>query len=138
MVLRVNETDGYLEQLLKLVPAEAVAAYVVLLGLVPPDEPLKYWGSFAVGLILVVIIRYFWTEIGNEKSTDISVVIISVIAYIIWVYNMDGPFKVYNLYDPWLGAVLLIVFTMIAPKIFVKFGIPFRTKYATWRKTSHS
>jgi len=133
MVLRINETDSYLEQLLKLVPAEAIGAYTVLLGLVPPEEPLQYWIPFVVGLGLVVAIRCLKTETVPERVTDISVVIISVVAYLVWVYNMDGLFKAYNWYNPLVAASFLILVTVLAPLIYGKYGKPLNRKYANLR-----
>ena len=131
--LKINDTDSYLEQLLKLVPAEAVGAYTILLGLVPPDELWKYWVPFLVGLVLVVGIRCLKTETVPERVTDVSMVIISVFAYLVWVYNMDGLFKVNNWYDPLVAASLLILVTVLAPLIYARYGKPLNRRYANLR-----
>jgi hypothetical protein len=136
MVLKINDTDSYLEQLLKLVPAEAIGAYTVLLGLVPPEDPMQYWVPFVVGLVLVVGIRCLKAETVTYGVTDISVVIISVAAYLVWVYNIEGLFRVYNWYNPLAAASLLIIVTVLGPLVYDKVGIPLNKRYAGLRGKS--
>jgi hypothetical protein len=123
-LVRVNETDGYVDKLVKLVPAEAVSAYTALIAIATDSGSAgeAAWAFFiALGILLVARIfgsinfpegkRVSWTEI------DWIMVSISIISLALWAYTIggstSGPFKGY--YTLFWGTALIILFTFLAP-----------------------
>ena len=113
--------DSYIEKLVKLIPAEVVAIYLTGLGLIPAQLPdsqkiiLPVW--VLVCFLLVILVR---THITKDQNTppDWRIVSFSAFAFIIWSYSMGGPWQVYNLYLPYLGSLLVLVWTFLAPYLY--------------------
>ncbi len=110
----------YLERLMKMMPAEALSLYLVGAGIIPPDAPrgvLLGWFIFCLGA--VVALRVWGT---SDKAEHLPVdwvhVVISAVAFIIWVYTMGGPFKLYGIYVEYLGSLLVLGWTFFVPLIY--------------------
>jgi hypothetical protein len=101
--------DGYPSRLLKYVPAEVVTLFVALDALVrpPADVPLAvYWGVFL--FCLVGTYFYLWRVAKVRKQTQL---LISTVAFAVWVFALGGPFAQLDWYAPVYGALLLPIFT---------------------------
>jgi len=108
--------SSYLDRLLKMIPAEVISLYLVGSGLIPGDQStvLVIWGLIC--LAGVVVIRAYGTaDVQNALPTDWVHVAISSIAFVIWVYSMGGPFRVYDLYQSTLGSLLVLAWTFFVP-----------------------
>ncbi len=113
--------DSYIDKLVKLIPAEAVALYLTGLGLIPAQLPdnqkiiLPVW--VLVCFILVIVVR---THITKDPATPPNwrIVSFSAVAFIIWSYSMGGPWQAYNLYLPYLGSLLVLLWTFLAPYLY--------------------
>jgi len=106
--------DGYFDRLFKYIPAELVAGYIFVLGVVNQlsdagEVGLFQWLLFIIFCILTPL--YLWRV---QKVLKIQQHIISVLSFIIWVFAVGGPFALCAWYDPVYGAILLPVFTLIA------------------------
>ena len=122
-LLRVNETDGYVDKLAKLVPADALTAYLAFIS-AAGDNTAYIWVSFFAAWAVLLFIRIYGAKNSQQekltfKKVDKVLLIISSAAFIIWVYTIgadkSGPLK--DFYSPFVGTVLLVVFTLIAPYI---------------------
>jgi hypothetical protein len=40
--------------------------------------------------------------------------ILSTVAFVVWAYNLGGVFEVFRVYVPWLGSILLVVFSLVS------------------------
>jgi hypothetical protein len=111
-----TQIQSYTERLVKLIPAEVVALYLVGLGVIPQNAklPIVVWAI--VCLVLVVLVR---TKATGDRINSISpqwgAVVVSTISFIIWVYNMPGPFQVYQVAIPYVGSLAVLVWTFIVP-----------------------
>ncbi len=118
----VGEDDGlksYLDRLLKLIPAEVLSLYLVGIGIIPKDKatPLIVWGFFC--LIAVGIVKAYGTsDSARGIKADMIHVTLSMIAFVIWMYSMGGPFAYYNLYESYIGSLLILAFTFIVPYLY--------------------
>jgi hypothetical protein len=111
-----EELKGYVDRLLKMIPGEGVGAYVVGSGLIPTGQRLVLviWTVFC--LIGVILIKAFGTaDERNNLPPDWVHVSISAIAFVIWVYTLGGPFSLFNLYEPFIGSLLVIGWTYFLP-----------------------
>ena len=116
--------DDYRTRILKLIPAEVVAAYLTIKGLMDTATAQNnefafylYWGVFAVLLVLTPV---FYVKV--EKVNSLRQNVITTLAFVVWVFSIGGPFD--SLFqDPanknLLASVLLILFTLVAPQFFL-------------------
>lgn len=74
------------DQLIALVPAEAIALYVVLIGLLAKEEEVWRWVSFGVVFIFTVgwILISYWEKGGARDRVPWLEVIVGVVAYVTW------------------------------------------------------
>lgn len=116
----VTQQSQYLEKVVKLIPAEVVAAYVSIQGILLTQDASTYqpWLlGIAVGLGLVVLPVYLWKLHGVRNWIQIGV---TIVAFAIWVLNIGGNYLqwVTDWNNPAIGSVALILFTLVSPLIF--------------------
>jgi len=105
--------DGYFDRLFKYIPAELVAGYIFVLGIVKQltdaGEIMTFqWLLFLVFCILTPL--YLWRV---QKVMKFQQLLISLLSFIVWVFALGGPFALYNWYNPAYGSILLPVFTIL-------------------------
>jgi hypothetical protein len=107
--------DEYKERLLKYIPAEVVALYVALLGIIqgasegfPKNEAL--WG---ITLLLLVGTPLFLSRVSGVKKRQ--QLIISTLAFGVWVFALGGPGAEPFPFQETYGAILLPVYTFFIP-----------------------
>lgn len=113
------QPDDYKNRLLKYIPAEIVTLYLALRGIIEGrDASLTIavaWGVIAIGIILTVLHLY---RIGKVRKW--SQIIISTLAFIVWVLAIGGEPFVTQLNGPdseafrnfqLITAVILPVYT---------------------------
>jgi hypothetical protein len=109
--------DGYTGRLLKYIPAECVALYLTLQGIIlsateglPPT--LWLWVIFGIGLVATPI--YLWAIAEVWKPIQL---VVSTVAFGIWVFALGGAFASLLWYEPFIGSLVLVTFTFFAPLI---------------------
>jgi hypothetical protein len=105
--------DGYFNRLFKYIPAELVAAYIFVLGVVKQltdagEIRIFQWLIFVIFCILTPL--YLWRV---QKVMKIQQHIISLLSFIVWVFALGGPFALCSWYNPVYGSILLPVFTLL-------------------------
>lgn len=104
--------DGYLDRLFKYIPAELVAGYIFVTGVMKQitdasEVRILQWVLFAVFCILTPL--YLWRI---QKVKKIRQHLISLLSFIVWIFALGGPFALYSWYNPVYGQILLPVFTL--------------------------
>ena len=105
--------DGYFDRLFKYIPAELVAGYIFVLGVVKQltdagEIRIFQWLLFIIFCILTPL--YLWRV---QKVMKVQQHIISLLSFIVWVFALGGPFTLSGWYNPVYGAILLPVFTLV-------------------------
>jgi hypothetical protein len=124
---RISRTDGkpdsfknYLSRLMKMIPSEVVGFYLVGSGIIPDNQHVGLLIFSIICLFGVIAIRRWGTaDPENNLAPQWSAVAISTIAFVIWIYSLGGVFKFYGLHVPWIGSLLVMVWTFFIP-IFYK------------------
>ena len=109
--------DNYTDRLLKYIPAESVALYLTLQGIVSSSvegRALYTWLWFAFGIGIIVTPCTMWRVQQVSKRVQLAV---STAAIGVWVFALGGAFASLSWYEPFLGSVLLVVFTFFVPLI---------------------
>lgn len=114
--------DRYSERLFKLIPAETVAVYLSLQGVLTsslsaPGQAARLntwlWVIFAIMLGLNALYLR-----NVQKVTDLKQQAILGLAFLIWVFTMGGPFKSLSFYEPFMGSLALTLFTFAMPLVY--------------------
>ena len=113
MSREIRETQNYKDRLLKLIPSEIIAAYMVISGIIPEDS--AQWGTLITSVILLILVPLYLRRTQNVQST--SQLIVTTISFAVWVYTIGGPFKAWGLYQPWIGSVILVLWTLTMPLV---------------------
>jgi hypothetical protein len=113
MPREIKKQNIYRERLLKLIPSEIVAAYIFLQGVIPKEE--SKWGLLVVTVILLILTPFYLKKF--QKVTNLSQILITTLSFSVWVYSLGGPFTAWGLYQPWIGSMILVIWTLIVPLI---------------------
>ena len=116
MAREIRTDQNYYDKLLKLIPGEIVAAYLIITGIIPYSA--SKIGNIIVFLIILIIIPfYLWRAQNVKNKLQITV---TTIAFLVWVYSFNiGPFSYLKLYKPWIASIILILWTVIVPILIV-------------------
>ena len=125
MAREVNETQSYFDKAVKLIPTEIVGAYMVLAGVIgidnsptaPPVDSLSRILIQVVFFALLVMTPLYLWKISNV--TNKVQLIVTSLAFVLWIYNLGGPFTVWGLYNAKVAAVLLTLWSLVVP-VFVR------------------
>jgi hypothetical protein len=101
--------DKYKDRLLKYIPAEVVTLYLTLTALLGAATGLPWWLGwvvFAVGIVATWCYLRYPLEVK-----DLTQLIISCFAFVVWVFALGGPFKDLAWYKPIYGGLLLPTYT---------------------------
>ncbi len=114
MARQIKPVESYRNKLLKLIPSEIVAAYMVVIGIIP--ENYSKWGTLIVSLVLFILTPFYLKRL--EKIANNVQVVFCSFSFVVWVYSLGGlggPFAHWNLYQPWIGSNVLIIWTLMVP-----------------------
>lgn len=113
-VLAGASPDDYASRIVKYIPADVVALYIGLVGLVPADyenRQTTLWAVFAVGVIVTPIYLLRVTKDPVTKKPLIPQVFIGTLAFAIWAFALGGPFAELAFYEPFIGSMAVMVAT---------------------------
>ena len=110
--------DSYMDRLLKYIPAESVALYLTLQGIIlsgAAEAPhLNTWLWFVLVIGLIGTVLYQWRVLKIGKAVQLAV---STAAFGVWVFALGGAFATMSWYEPFIGSLTLVIFTFFAPLI---------------------
>lgn len=110
--------DNYASKLLKFVPAEIIALYVSCDGMIATVQPgqVPFHPNDLKWLVFLSLIPMTWLYLNRGlKVVHRPQLILSTISFGVWVFSIGGPFHSMSWYHPVLGALLLPLFTFLAP-----------------------
>jgi hypothetical protein len=118
--------DEYKEKLLKLIPADTVAAYVTLQGVLlsvmnTPDRQGALQGWLWGLMVVIAVFNIFYLQ-RLQGVKDVKQLALMTIAFFIWVLSIGGPFQYISGYEPFMGSIILGLFTFALPIFY--HGVP--------------
>ena len=116
MSREIKIDNDYKSALLKLIPSEIVAIYFLLIGYVP-ETHLKLWSILISVIILAITPFHLKTIMGVKNDKQI---IITMIAFVLWLYAIGGPFAAWGLHEPWIAAIIIGLWTFLTPHFYKK------------------
>jgi hypothetical protein len=124
-----KSTDSYFEKLIKYIPADIVAAYVAIAGILQENNNQPLWLTWSVFGTLLTLTPLYVCFIKTQPAGFISSKffhwITSCLAFTVWVFALGGPFAAtFEWYRPYFGSVALILTTLIIPVLEGQFYKP--------------
>jgi hypothetical protein len=114
--------ERYEEKLLKLIPAETVAVYLTLQGVLvsamaAPAQAarLNMW-LWIIFVVMLGLNSLYLRRVQNV--TDPKQHVTMAAAFLVWVFTMGGPFRSLSFYEPFMGSMALSLFTFVVPMIY--------------------
>jgi hypothetical protein len=111
--------DTYFDKVVKYIPADIVAAWVAVTGLVkstsaPANAVL--WVCFGVGVLLTAAWTWKQTSLKGQAAATKQIVV-STIAFGVWVLALGAPFDTLDWYRPLYASLILIGYTLVVALI---------------------
>jgi hypothetical protein len=107
--------DRYQDRLIKYIPADVIAVYLAIAGILKtatahvPIHVLQW-------VVFLILVPGTWLYLWRvAKVSKWQQIVISVIAYVVWVFSLGGPFTQFAWYDAVYGAILLPLYTFLVP-----------------------
>ena len=96
-----QSTKEYLEKVAKIIPAEIIAGYLAIVGLIPLIKNTAlhqgfYYGAFLFCAILTPVYFSRQAEKGKPKTMHI---LLSTLSFIIWAYTVTGEKVIPNFFS---------------------------------------
>jgi hypothetical protein len=110
----IEQENSFLQVLLKLIPSEVIAVFIFVQGVMPG----QFWPHLLVALVLVGLTPLYLRLAAGVRSR--SQLVLSTLSMVVWIYAMGtGPLRFLRppYYEPWHGAVLLAVWTLVPPML---------------------
>jgi len=110
------QVDTYFDKVIKYIPADIVATWTVVTGLVasaseqvPKAQVL--WFAYVFGIIMTALWTWKQTQETNKPIAKTQIVV-ATLAFVIWVAALGGPFEFLPAYQRLYGSLLLIAYTL--------------------------
>ena len=114
-----EEFREYLSRLLKMIPAEVLGVYMIGAGFIPKTEHVAEAVWALICLVLVVVVRIYGTaDPSNGQEPQKVPVAVAAVAFVIWIYNLGGPFATYGLHVPYIGSLAVLLWSFVIPLIY--------------------
>jgi len=111
--------QGYFARVMKMIPVDVVSLYLGIAGFIPEKEKVGQLVWALVCLGCVVPSRILGTrDPARGKGIDWVVVILSSVAFMIWVYTIGGPFKSFHIYNAIVAAAISALWTFLVPMFY--------------------
>lgn len=111
--------DDYATKLLKCIPAETVAAYVTINGILSAVSNVSstfLWIVFAILTVATAVYAWRSCKVKDLPPPYVQT-IIQTIGFVVWVASLGGPFATLQGYQSYYGSVILILYTISVPRV---------------------
>jgi len=117
MTRQIQAKDPFLTKVLKIIPAEIIAAYLAIAGAIPEDDPKTKMILIIVSIFLFWIIPFYL--IFLQKVVNVFQVVVTSLSFPVWIFSIGGPFSYYEFYQNYYGTIALVLWTLLIPFAFI-------------------
>lgn len=111
-----EKADEYFARLLKLIPSEVIALYLVGRGLIPKSDGIAMLVWTVIATLGVVVVRILGTRRpDHHEPVQWWSVLIATISLLIWIYSLGDVFEFYGVYKPHIASLLVLTWTFFVP-----------------------
>jgi hypothetical protein len=116
-----GNVDTYFDRVIKYIPSDIVSAWVLANSLInssQDDVPkaMILWIAFGCGVALTAVWTWKQTEVPGKRPAYTQI-LISTVAFVVWVFAVGGPFVHLTFYRPVYGSLLLVLYTLVVALI---------------------
>jgi hypothetical protein len=117
------QEPGQLDKIKEMIPGESTAVYLGGLAVIPAGQTAAAVVWALIGLVITLVIKAQQTDprTGEKisvKQLEWNQIVVSAIAFVVWVYALPGgPFVALDWYLPWLATLLVLGYTYAMPQI---------------------
>ena len=113
------QLDDYVSQVVKYIPAEIVAAFVTIDGILRSAVGISSLTGWLVFVALLILTPIYTWHVTKEQGLPppYGQVGVSTAGFAVWVLALGGPFAQLPWYNSVYGSILLIFFTLIPPLV---------------------
>ena len=110
MARTIKPDQDYKSKLLKLIPSEIIAAYMVIHGIFGGqvievgEKDLSHVVGWSVFAALLILTPLYLVKIHNVKSK--AQILLTTLSFPVWVYTIGGPFKMAGWYQPQIASCI--------------------------------
>ena len=108
---RQQEPDTYRDRLFKYIPGEVVTLYLALSAIIASATDAPHFLSWVIFFVCLIGTPFYLRSL--DKATPSLQLIISTLAFAVWIFALGGPFANIQGYKQVYGAVLLPIFTFL-------------------------
>jgi hypothetical protein len=103
--------DQFTDRLLKYIPAEVIIVYVSVEGLIR-NAPANVPREKVLWVVFLFLLIATWIYLARVQHVNKKAqLVISTLAFAVWVFSLGGPFASFSWYEPFYGALLLPLYT---------------------------
>ena len=115
-----GRADEYSDKLIKLLPAEGIAALLAINRLVPDDSDYNGWMIAATAIVAAFVV--LWAYRMRHITAKLQLAFL-LVAFLIWSFNIlwdriQPSVPGLSVEDGWLPAGIAILFTLFIPFVF--------------------
>jgi hypothetical protein len=118
--------DDYPNRVAKYIPGEIIAAYLSIIGFLESAGPDDLWlvrpTALVVFLICLALTPIYLARMVKPGQPKRLNMIMSTLAFLVWAYALGGWFKYIGIYKPFIGSILLVLFTLVSGTFFPREG----------------
>ena len=112
---RISYSSSYEDKLIKLIPADIVAAFIALNGFLSNEIEKTKWILLAASLLLLLLIPIYLNKMYGVYNP--AQILVTMGSFLVWVYSIGGPFVYFGWQNPYLAATILVFWTLLIPLI---------------------
>lgn len=108
--------DSPVDRMVKYVPADAIALWALVESIIAAATGGAIGAAQWVVFVIITILTPLWTwkqTTEPNKKPAWTQIVISILAFIVWVFAIGGPFKTLAWYQQWYGTLVAAICTAI-------------------------
>jgi len=113
MARQITPENKYTDRLLKLVPAEIVAAFLAIKSAIPPNTANTETASMVVFFVLLVLVPFYLTLLLKVHSK--LQIAVSMISFVIWAFSMGGLSAFFPNWEDYYNSIIIILWAVAFP-----------------------
>lgn len=113
MAREIRQENPYMTKLLKLIPSEIIAAYLVIVGFIPDGYEQKKLILIIISVALLILIPFYMGKLQDVKL--FSQKLLAMVSFVVWLYTLGGVFVELGIYEAFIGSIILVFWTLLIP-----------------------
>ena len=111
---QIEEGEPHRDKVIKLIPAEIVAAYLLMQANLIELGQIVIWVVIVILFIITFLYLRFFGKVTNKLQ-----LMFSTLSFLVWVFSIAPREILDGFYRPQLASVVLVLWTLLIP-FFVK------------------